>query len=84
MEKIFGSSWRTTLMGYLRAAIAVIIPIVQDGNFDMNKDWPFLLYAVATAISGRVQKDSDGLTKEESQIVAKQATAGALPPKEDQ
>jgi hypothetical protein len=80
MKKIFGSSWRTSLIGYATAAGTVIIPIIQNDGFDIQKQWKSLLIAVVVALWGRVQKDSDGITKQESVIVAKEATDGAIPP----
>ncbi len=65
VNKLLGSSPRTTIMGFLTAIIFVVAPIIQDGNFDIHKDWKNLLAAVASAIWGRLQKDSNGITATE-------------------
>lgn len=83
MNKILGSSWRTTLMGYIMAIGTVIVPIIQDDGFDIHKQWKSILVAVALAVWGRIQKDSDGITSKQDVIVAKAATAGAIPPDEN-
>jgi hypothetical protein len=74
MDKIFGTSWKTSLMGYLTAIGVVIYPIVQQDGFDINKQWPNLLSAAAIAIWGRIQKDSNGVKASEAQVVKEAAT----------
>ncbi len=65
LNKFLGSSPRTSIMGFLTAIVIVVAPIIQDGNFDIRKDWKNLLAAVASVIWGRMQKDSNGITATE-------------------
>jgi hypothetical protein len=80
MDKIFGSSWRTSLMGYLTAIGVVIVPMIQQDGFDIKKQWPTLLSAAAIAIWGRIQKDSNGITTKEGQAIAQAVSGGTIPP----
>ena len=52
-----GTSWKTTAMGYVAAALTAMSSYVQNGTIDL-KD-PKLWAAVAFAVWGRIQKDGD-------------------------
>ena len=57
-------NWHTTLMGIIEAVILACIPIVYTGDFDVKTQWPFLLAAIARAVSGYLAKDATGNDKE--------------------
>jgi len=69
LNKILGTSPMTTILGYLAAIITIVTPIVQDGAFDIHKDWKNLLVAIGAAIWGRIQKDSNGITAAQSKEI---------------
>lgn len=72
LKSILGSSPRTTIIGYVSAILFVIIPMIQAEGFDINTQWKNLLTAAVLAVWGRVQKDSNGITRQEAkQIVGK-------------
>lgn len=71
MKQIFGSSPRTTIMGYLVAIGTVVVPIIQDETFDIHTQWKTLLVAGCVAVWGRLQKDSNGITASEAKAVIK-------------
>lgn len=84
LKTLLGSSPRTTIIGYLTAIGTVIIPIIQDESFDIHKHWKSLLIAIAIALYSRVTKDSNGIHRNEDVVVAKIATDGIIPPKDDE
>lgn len=68
---LFGSSPRTTIMGYLTALGTALYPLLTKEGFDIKTDWRNLAAAAAIAIWGRLQKDSNGITAKEAQAVIK-------------
>lgn len=54
LEIIFGTSWRTTLSGYLGAAAVGVVPVLQTGTFE-PKD---LILPAVIAICMRFAKDT--------------------------
>lgn len=75
MNKIFGTSWKTSLFGYISAAAVVIYPLMQKEGFNIEKDWKSLAVAAGLAIWGRIQKDSNGIKASEAQVVKEAASA---------
>lgn len=71
IHQLFGSSPRTTIMGYLTAIGIAVYPLFTDAGFDIKTDWKNLLIAIVTAIWGRVSKDSNGITAKEAKAVIK-------------
>ena len=65
MQSIFGTSWRTAVTGYASAIFIVCWPIIENGNFDIHRDWKQLVMAAGAAIFGNVTKDAkvSGLPK---------------------
>ena len=60
MGTFFGTSWKTTLMGYLVAAVLYAHEAMNAGTV-LPKDshgWVTFVIAAALAIWGRVQKDA--------------------------
>lgn len=53
-EVIFGTSWRTTITGYLGAAALGIVPVLQTGTFE-TKD---LILPAVIAVCMRFAKDT--------------------------
>lgn len=58
MQSIFGTSWRTALLGYCAAIFTSVWPIIENGNFDIHRDWKNIVAAIAMAIFGNVAKDA--------------------------
>jgi len=56
MNAIFGASWRTSLIGYVSAAVIAILPMLQSGE---SPRWRDLLIAVMVAVAGRIVKDAN-------------------------
>lgn len=54
MNAILGASWRTSLIGYLSAAVIAILPLLQSGE---SPGWQDLLIAAVVAVAGRIVKD---------------------------
>ncbi len=63
INKILGSSPRTTLMGYIAAIATAIWPLLQGNELE----WKNILIAAGLALWGRIQKDSNGITRHEGQ-----------------
>jgi hypothetical protein len=55
MNFILGTSWKTSLWGYLFAIAQVVVPMVLGGPVTIGA----VMTAVGTAIIGRVAKDAD-------------------------
>lgn len=55
MNTLLGSSWRTTLIGYVGAALIAILPLLQSGE---SPGWRDLLIAAVVAVAGRFAKDA--------------------------
>lgn len=70
IRTLFGTSPRTTIMGYIGAIGVALWPIISKETFDIHNDWKFLLAAAFTAIYGRVSKDSNGVTRQEGKALA--------------
>jgi len=51
-------NYRTLLAGIGLAIFVGCLPIIQKGDFDIRKDWPYLIGAALSAISGYLQKDA--------------------------
>lgn len=70
LEQIFGKSWRTAIMGYAGAVFFAIEPILQNGNFNIKRDWPNLVAAGGAALFGNVAKDAKvtGPTNEQAAV----------------
>lgn len=56
MNVILGTSWRTSLIGYLSAAVIAILPLLQSGE---STGWKELLIAAVVAVAGRIVKDAN-------------------------
>lgn len=54
LELLLGTSWRTTLTGYLGAVALGVLPVIQGGTFEL-KD---LLLPAVVAILSRFAKDA--------------------------
>ncbi|HYA41935.1 MAG TPA: caspase family protein [Syntrophobacteraceae bacterium] len=54
VSAIFGSSPRTTIVGYLGAVAAAVVPLLQSGKWDTS----VLAPAIVIAILGRLAKDA--------------------------
>jgi hypothetical protein len=54
MDKILGTSWKTTLVGYLGAAAVAILPVLQGHGFQ----WNDLLLPAVIALVARFAKDA--------------------------
>jgi hypothetical protein len=54
VSAIFGSSPRTTIVGYLGAAAAAVVPLLQNGKVDYSS----IAMAVTIALLGRLAKDA--------------------------
>ena len=60
MGTLFGTSWKTTLMGYV-VAMVLYVQEAMNAGVVLPKDshgWVTLLMAAGIAIWGRVQKDA--------------------------
>ena len=88
MGKLFGTSWRTTVAGWLGGGVVAILPVLQTGHFD-SKD---LAIGFALGVLGTFAKDSNktggtqlqtgsipdaALHKEAAQVAAVEAKAVA-------
>lgn len=73
LKRIFGSSPKTTIMGYVAAIGTAIYPFLTNEGFDFKTDWKNLLIAVALGVWGRIQKDTNGVTAKEGKTVVKTA-----------
>ena len=64
-EALFGTNWRTSMAGYAGAIFTAILPLLENGSFDIHKDWKNLVIASGIALFGRVSKDAvvSGLPK---------------------
>lgn len=51
---IFGSSYKTSLLGYLGAIVLALEPIIRTGNFE----WNDLILPTIIAVTSRAAKDS--------------------------
>jgi hypothetical protein len=60
-------NWKTSLMGFLAAFWLLAQPIINKGEFDIEKDWKNLVFAGIVALWGLTQKDNNvtGGTKEQ-------------------
>lgn len=58
IQTILGTSWRTSLSAYAGAIFTAILPYLQDGTFNIHKDWKYLVIAAGIAIFGRQVKDA--------------------------
>ncbi len=58
LEKLFGKSWRSALLGYGGAIFAACYPIMDKGTFNIHTDWKYLILAAGSAIFGNVVKDA--------------------------
>lgn len=67
-ETLFGTNWRTSMAGYGGAIFTAILPLLENGTFDIHKDWKNLVIASGIALFGRVAKDSavTGLPKRDT------------------
>jgi hypothetical protein len=54
MDKILGTSWKTTLVGYLGAVAVAILPILQG----QGVQWDKVLLAAIIAVVSRFAKDA--------------------------
>jgi hypothetical protein len=54
MNQILGTSWKTTLVGYLGAVAVAILPILQGQGIQ----WDKVLLAAVIAIVSRFAKDA--------------------------
>ena len=59
IQTILGTSWRTSLSAYAGAIFTAILPYLQDGTFNIHKDWKYLVIAAGIAIFGRQVKDAN-------------------------
>lgn len=50
-------NWKTSLLGIAGAIFTACLPIIQNGTFDIHKDWPALVEAAGVAFFGFVAKD---------------------------
>lgn len=55
--KVFGASWRTTVMGILEGIGTAVIPFVGLPNFQWKTHAPFIAVGVVKAIFGAYTKD---------------------------
>lgn len=62
MNIVLGSSWKTTLLGYLVAIADVILPLLQDGNVT----WERIVRAVLITLFARFVADAKKLAKEDT------------------
>jgi len=53
ISRIFGTSWKTSLSGYLGAIAVGVIPVLQTGQVSEEA----LIMAAAVAVLGRFAKD---------------------------
>lgn len=51
-------NYRTFLAGLAMAAFVACLPVIQKGDFNIKRDWPYLVGAALSAIGGYVQKDA--------------------------
>lgn len=51
-------NYRTFLTGLGMAAFVACLPVIQKGDFNITRDWPYILGAALSAIGGYVQKDA--------------------------
>lgn len=51
-------NWRTFIIGVGAAIFTAILPILQNGTFDIHKDWTNLVAAAGMAFFGFVAKDA--------------------------
>lgn len=58
LVSVFGTSWRSTLLGYVVAIITVVYPITQKGTFNIKTDWPSMVIAVVAVLAGNTLKDA--------------------------
>ncbi|MEJ7829409.1 MAG: hypothetical protein WKF91_14460 [Segetibacter sp.] len=79
ITSIFGSSPRTTIMGYVQAILLGLVPVIQKEEFDIRTDWIWLLLAMGRAIAGRVGKDSDSINRKEGKTVHEVVKENILP-----
>jgi len=56
VNAIFGASWRTSLIGYVSAALIAVMPMIQNGD---GPNWKELLIAAVVAVAGRIVKDAN-------------------------
>lgn len=71
IHQLFGSSPKTTIMGYLTAIGTALYPLFTAEGFDIKTDWKNLVVAAAIVIWGRISKDSNGITAKEAKAVIK-------------
>jgi hypothetical protein len=55
MNTLLGTSWRTTLIGYVGAALIAIVPFFESSGVP---NWKDLLIAAVVAVAGRFAKDA--------------------------
>jgi len=56
-------NYRTSLTGFGLAVFVACLPVIQKGGFDIRRDWPYLIGAALSAISGYLQKDAKEATQ---------------------
>ena len=69
LKTLLGSSPKTTIIGFILGAVLACIPIFSKEGFNWKSDWPFVIGAIATFLQGRLSKDSNGITAEQSKQV---------------
>lgn len=52
-------NWKTTLFGFLGAFWLLAQPIITKGDFEITRDWEYLVGAALAACLGLVSKDGD-------------------------
>jgi hypothetical protein len=59
LTNIFGASWKTSLTAYVAAIFTACWPIIENGSFDIHKDWKNLVGAAFIALFGSNTKDKN-------------------------
>lgn len=60
MEKLFGASWVTSLIGYLAGGLVIVNEMVTASGFPKDKaGWVNFIFGVLVALLGRNAKDSN-------------------------
>lgn len=52
-------NWKTTLLGLAGAIFTACMPLLQNGTFDLQKDWEVLVMAAGIFLFGLNSKDNN-------------------------